>query len=192
MTNQPQSAGKAAFKRGSTLDATRFYMGSLMSILAPRTETGGQLAIMEAQVKPGNEPPPHIHEWENEVYYVLKGAIEFYCDDQIINVGPGEIMFIPQGKAHAMYIRSPRARLLIVAQATTSDHSTGIDQYFIDMSEPATSLDLPTGQATYATTVDPSKAIKVAASHGVYFLSRDEMLTLLPQYPGFGVSRELV
>jgi len=39
---------------------------------------------MEYQAKPGNEPPPHVHEWEHELYYVLEGAMEVYVEDKIL------------------------------------------------------------------------------------------------------------
>jgi Cupin domain len=53
-----------------------------------------------------NEPPPHVHLWENEIYYVLEGKIEFHCEDQVETVGPGETIFLPKGKAPAFYLQS--------------------------------------------------------------------------------------
>ena len=108
----------SAFKRSSSLKTTLAYMGSNMSFLAKGEETGGRLALMEFHSRPGNEPPPHIHEWEHELYYLLEGRMEFYCDDEILSIGAGEVAFLPQGKAHAFYIRSPIVRALILVQAT--------------------------------------------------------------------------
>ena len=31
---------------------------------------------MEFQTQPGNEPPPHLHEWEHELFYMLEGSME--------------------------------------------------------------------------------------------------------------------
>jgi quercetin dioxygenase-like cupin family protein len=67
------STTPSAFKRSSSLKTTVAYMGSTMSLLAKGEETGGRVALMEFYSRPGNEPPPHIHEWEHEFYYLLEG-----------------------------------------------------------------------------------------------------------------------
>ena len=178
-------AAPSAFKRSLSLETTLAYMGSNMSLLATGEETGGRFALMEFHSRPGNEPPPHIHEWEHELYYVLEGRMEFYCDDKILSVGAGEVAFLPQGKAHAFYVRSPIVRTLIFAQAT-DERPVGLDRYFIDMGEPAASMELPGYQATHAMS-DPDRAIRAAAANGIRILSPEETAKLLPHYPGFGV-----
>ena len=89
MSKTPSTA-PSAFKRSSSLQTTLAYMGSNMSLFAKGEETGGRFALMEFHSRPGNEPPPHVHEWEHELFYVLEGRMEFYCDGKIMNIGPGE------------------------------------------------------------------------------------------------------
>jgi mannose-6-phosphate isomerase-like protein (cupin superfamily) len=67
-----------AFARAVNDEATFAYMGSLMTFLAKGSETGGRFAHMEYYTKPGNEPPPHVHEREHELYFVLEGAMCFF------------------------------------------------------------------------------------------------------------------
>ena len=179
------SIAPSPFKRSSSLETTLAYMGSNMSLFAKGEETGGRFALMEFHSRPGNEPPPHIHEWEHELYYLLAGRMEFYCDGEILNVGRGEVAFLPQGKAHAFYIRSPMVRTLISVQAT-DERPVGLDRYFMGMGEPAASMDLPDHQATHVMS-DPAHAIRVAAAHGIRILSPEETRELLPHYPGFGI-----
>ena len=155
-----------------------------MSLFARGEETGGRFALMEFHSRPGNEPPPHIHEWEHELYYLLEGRMEFYCDDEILSIGAGEIAFLPQGKAHAFYIRSPTGRALISVQAT-DERAVGLDRYFIDMGEPAGSLELPDHQATHAMS-DPAHAILGRGCQWNPYLVAEETAELLPHYPGFG------
>jgi hypothetical protein len=61
-----KAAIQVDFKRTAGLSNTFAYMGSLMSFLVEGDETNRQFALMEYRAKPGNEPPPHIHEWEDE------------------------------------------------------------------------------------------------------------------------------
>jgi len=95
-----------AFKRSPSLKTTLAYMGSNMSLLARGEETGGRFALMEFHSRPGNEPPPHIHEWEHELYYVFEGRMEFYCDDEVLSIGAGEVASpsCPKAKpTHSMF-----------------------------------------------------------------------------------------
>lgn len=172
------------FDRAATLDTTRSYMGSLMSFLTLSSETGGCFALMEFQGKPGNEPPPHIHLWENEVCYVLEGAIDLYCGQKVMHVHADEAFFIPRGQPHAFYIRSAYFRALIMVQSV-GKQPVGLDEFFTVMSAPATSMTLPDQAITYQRE-DPLRVAEVAARHGMKILSPEEATLALPQFPGFG------
>lgn len=178
------------FQGSSTLETSKFYMGSIMSFLAKGEDTEGRVACMQYQAKPGNEPPPHSHDFENEMCYIQEGVVEFYFEDRIVTAGPGEFVFAPQGKPHAFYIRTPNVKFLIIIQAT-SDHPVGLDSYFLEMASPADSMSLPKDAITYQME-NPEHAIRVGAEHGIRILSPEETLKALPLYPGFGVPRELV
>ena len=72
-----------AFVRGANLDTSMMYMGSIMSFLVRAQDTDGRFAMVEYRARPGNEPPPHVHLWEHEIFSVLEGKIEFHCEDQV-------------------------------------------------------------------------------------------------------------
>ncbi|KQO12771.1 cupin domain-containing protein [Sphingomonas sp. Leaf242] len=180
----------APFTRAATLDTTRFYMGSLMSFLTTGAETEGGFALMEYRGKPGNEPPPHIHLWENEIVYVLDGALEMYCGDTVMLLHPGEMAFVPRGQPHAFYIRSAQFRALVIVQAVGED-SVQLDEYFRRMSTVAVSMTLPPNTAATYQTEDPDHAVALANEHGMTILSPDEAAIALPQYPGFGKAEPL-
>jgi len=156
-----------------------------MTFLAKGSETGGRFALMEYHTKPGNEPPPHIHEREHELYFVLEGTMRFYCEDKALDIGPGDVVFLPQSKTHAFNCTSDFVRTLIFVQATGKD-AVGLDRYFLAMGEPAGSMALPESAVTYAV-ADPEHAIRVGASNGIRVLSPSEARQALPQYPGFGI-----
>jgi mannose-6-phosphate isomerase-like protein (cupin superfamily) len=174
-----------AFARAVDVNSTFAYMGSLMTFLAKGSETGGRFALMEYYTKHGNEPPPHVHEREHELYFVLEGTMRFYCEDKTLDIGVGDVVFLPQGKAHAFICTSNVVRTLIFVQATGKD-AVGLDRYFLAMSEPAESMVLPESAVTYAV-ADPEHAIRVGASYGIRILSPSEAQHALPQYPGLGL-----
>jgi len=181
---QTKSALPVAYQRGSTLDSTTLYKGSLFSFLVKGEDSGGRDAMIEYRAKPGNEPAPYMNQWEHETYYVLEGVMEFYCgDSEVMVVNAGEMVFLPQGKAHAFYIRSPQVRALILVQAV-GEHAVGLDRHLMEMGTPATSMDLPTDPVTDEF-VDPGDSIRVGAANGIHFISSGENTQELPHYPGF-------
>ena len=103
---------------------------------------------MEFHTIRGNEPPPHVHEREHELYFVLEGTMRFYCEDKILDIAAGEVVFLPQGKAHAFICTSDVVRTLIFVQATGQD-AVGLDSYFLAMGEPATSMVLPPARCAW-------------------------------------------
>ena len=65
-----------AFSRGrQSLDRSVWYSGSLFTFLATGKETQGQFALIESVARKGNAPPRHIHQREDETFYVLEGEI---------------------------------------------------------------------------------------------------------------------
>ena len=99
------------YQRTANLALSMEYMGSIMSFLATSDNTGGRFALMEFQTQPGNEPPPHLHEWEHELFYILEGSVDVYSEGKILTIGPGEIAFLPHARftAGAFWLTSRSA-----------------------------------------------------------------------------------
>jgi mannose-6-phosphate isomerase-like protein (cupin superfamily) len=165
-----------AFKRAPSLEFSKWYMGSLTTNLAETHETNGAFCLVEATLVPGNEPPPHVHSREDELFYVLEGAFDVYVGAEAFKVATGECIFLPKGTPHAFVIRSPRLRLL------TLFTPGGLEDAFRGMSSPAQRLDLPTGALTYAT-ADVTQTAQRLREYGVRLLAPDEVANHLRRYP---------
>jgi len=87
-------------------------MGYLTTNLAKRKDTYGAFCLLEATLASGNEPPPHVHSREDELFYVLEGEFDVYVGEEAFRVETGECIFLPKFKPHAFVIRSPRLRML--------------------------------------------------------------------------------
>jgi len=165
-----------AFKRTKSLDTSAWYMASLTTCLAEKKDTDGKFGLMESVLIPGNEPPPHVHSREDELYYILEGEFDVYVGREAFMVQTGECVFLPKRKPHAFVIRSPRLRLLLIITPG------GLEGAFRSMASPAERLELPEGMPTYATS-DLRRAVQVFSEYGVTFLSKDEIVDQLPLYP---------
>jgi len=165
-----------AFKRGPSLELSKWYMGMLLTNLAESKDTNGAFFLMEAIAAPGTEPPPHVHTREDELFYLLQGEVDMYVGKEAFKVETGEAVFCPKLNPHAFAIRSPRARVLILVTPG------GLEEAFRRKSSPAQNLDLPTGAPTYSTT-DLQEAAQRFGECGVRFLTPDEVADQLPLYP---------
>lgn len=137
---------------------------------------------MEYTAAAGNEPPPHLHELENETLYILEGEIEAYQGDDVLRLVPGDCLFTPIGEPHAWYILTPTLRMLIIVAPAFSN------RYFREMGRLVDALTLPSDQPTYAQS-SPEHAIAVGKKHGIRTLTPDETSRALPKYPGFAADR---
>ena len=172
------SASPIAFKRAPSPDTTLDVFGVDVTFLVEHEHTAGHFGVLEYVSKPGHEPPPHRHEHEDEVFYVVEGQIEVHCCDQVLQVEAGECVFLPKKKPHGFIIRSPRLRMICVFQPS------GAEQAFRILGVPKNGQDRRPAGATYASAMkDPSNPLKVAAQFGVHNLTRDEIAAFMPHFP---------
>jgi quercetin dioxygenase-like cupin family protein len=165
-----------AFKRGKSLELSKWYMGCLTTNLAESTDTNGAFFLVEVTMAPGNEPPPHVHSNEDELFYVLEGEFDVYVGQEAFKVRTGECVFLPRFVPYAFVVRSPRLQLL------TLFTPGGLEDAFRSRSAPAQNLDLPTEAITYSM-VDLEQTARRLSPYGARFLTPDEIASQLPLYP---------
>jgi quercetin dioxygenase-like cupin family protein len=106
--------------------------GDLYTFLVTGDESGGAYFSMLAIVPPLGGPPPHIHEFEDETFYVLEGAPTFRLDEERIVAGPGDFVNIPKGTLHCFrnFSEDPMRMILTFTPA-------GIERFFEETLERA-------------------------------------------------------
>lgn len=76
--------------------------------------TGGAFTLFE-EVPPLVDTPLHVHENEDELFYVLEGNHVFRVGDEEFRAGPGGLVFAPRGVPHAQRRVVPaKGRLLVL------------------------------------------------------------------------------
>jgi quercetin dioxygenase-like cupin family protein len=151
-------------------------MGILLTGLAERKDTNGAFSLLEATLAPGNEPPPHVHSCEDELFYVLEGEFDIYVGEEAFNVTQGECVFLPKFSPHGFVIRSHRLSVLILYTPG------GVEEAFGKMSSPAQTLEPPTDALTYSQS-DLEQTARRFREYGVQILSPEEVAKQLPLYP---------
>lgn len=114
-----------------------WYMGSLVEWHLDAAASDGALGMAEIVVRPGGEPPLHVHAREDEVFHVLDGELTFQRGTELIEAGPGASVFLPRGIQHGFAVRTPEARVLTLLTPA------GLEEAFRACSVPAPDRALP-------------------------------------------------
>jgi len=73
-------------------------------------------------VAPGQAQKPHIHEAQDKVYYVLKGAGRFSLGGKEETLGEGEVLVAPAGAEHGLVNDGPDPLVVLVVVAPPPTH----------------------------------------------------------------------
>ena len=137
-----------------------WYMGALMTVHADSADTNGAFALVESRGRAGNEPPLHVHENEDELFYVLEGRLKVQRGNEELTVEPGESVFLPRRVPHTFKLLSGEARALVYITPG------GFEEYFRAIGRPARKLTLDDNPPA----PDFQRMAKAAGQLGVRFL----------------------
>lgn len=91
------------------------FHGARVVIKASGNDTLGQLGVMESVYPPGLSVPTHVHEGEDEMFYLLAGELSGFCGHERWIVRPGSFVFVPRDRPHGFTVTSSTpARALVV------------------------------------------------------------------------------
>lgn len=96
---------------------TRVQLGDIsMAYKVSAEATSSGVAVHEWEIGPRKlGAPPHRHEHEDEIFYVLSGTVTAMQDDEVVTVGPGSYVVLPRGHFHTFWNEGDeRARLLVI------------------------------------------------------------------------------
>ena len=110
--------------------------GDRVTFLVTGAQSHGGCFILEAMALPGGGPPPHVHHFEDESFYVLEGTVTFQAGGQTIHAKPGDFIHIPRGTMHSLKNdgQVPARALVIISPAGP----TGMQQFFEESFYPVT------------------------------------------------------
>jgi quercetin dioxygenase-like cupin family protein len=115
------------------------------SLKASKRSTGGAFTVIDSDTDGG--APPHIHEREDEAFYVITGHITVHCGGETLPAPEGSFVFLPRGIIHDWDVDGDRARVLILTAPG------GFDEFFAEW---VTAHDWPT-------------RVAIGAKHGITF-----------------------
>ncbi len=134
-------------------------VGDVYRFLATGDDTHGKYAMWEALVPPGGGPPPHVHQREEESFYVLEGEIAFQIGDQKLVARAGTFANMPVGTPHSFKNETGQPARMIISVAPA-----GLEQMFFEVGVP-----LSDGATTALppTKDEIAKLLQIAPHYGI-------------------------
>ena len=128
-------------------------LGDNQTIKLSGKDTGDQFTIVENYNDPGVGVPMHIHENEDEVFYILEGEMEFQTQGETTVLGAGDMIFLPRRIPHGFRVvgtKKCRAAVTIIP--------SGIEHMFEKLAE------LPAGPPDF------EKVAEICDRYGISFV----------------------
>jgi quercetin dioxygenase-like cupin family protein len=100
-------------------------VGIDFTVKAGELGAGRRVAVIQYRTRSGEEPGDHTHPTEDEIFYVLRGALTFNCGGETFDVEDGGFVFLPRGVAHGYTIRSEGDVDLLVVTSPAQEDATG-------------------------------------------------------------------
>lgn len=137
-----------------------WYQNGLITVHADARDTNGRFALLEVIGKPGGEPPLHVHQHEDELFYVLEGRLVVTRGSETLVLEAGDAGFLPRGVPHTFQVRSEHARCLVFLTPA------GFEEYFRMVGRPAEYL----APEENSVPMDVQRMIRAAERFGITFL----------------------
>jgi len=80
--------------------AVKNPVGGPLTFKIRGAQTNGALTAFESVAAPGEGPPLHLHEHEDEIWYALEGTFRMKLNGNLREAPAGTFVFIPKGVVH--------------------------------------------------------------------------------------------
>ena len=144
-----------------------WYEGQLMTVYARGEEVANTCCVWEGTIPEQIGPPPHIHHYEHELFYVIEGTVSVWIEGEEHQAGKDELVFLPAGRMHWFVATSPFARMLSFTVTASRDfpsinNNVGLFEF---IGVPAEAMTLPP-TVEVKDMPDPAEILAVARESG--------------------------
>jgi mannose-6-phosphate isomerase-like protein (cupin superfamily) len=134
-----------AFVAHRTVERSVWYEGQLTTLYARGEAVDNTCCVWEGNVPEGMGPPPHIHHYEHEVFFVIEGGIRAWVEGDPLDAPKDSLLFIPAGRMHWFVSTAAATRMLSFTIHAGSNPASTNNNYtlFEFIGRPAQALTLP-------------------------------------------------
>jgi quercetin dioxygenase-like cupin family protein len=90
---------------------------NILDVKVSGSDTNGGFALFEqTSLSPGRGTPLHVHHFQDEVFYVIKGTYYFQVGDDKYELSAGDSIFLPMKVPHAWTQKSKTGKMTVTFQ----------------------------------------------------------------------------
>ena len=78
----------------------------LWVVQATGEQTQGHYSMIEQWMPQGSGPPPHVHPYEDESFWVIEGEMTVEVGGKTLVLGPGSLGHVPRNTVHSFKVTS--------------------------------------------------------------------------------------
>lgn len=133
------------FVSGRTVDRALWYEGQLIVMYAQGKQVGNTCCIWEGNIPEHVGPPPHIHLYEHEIFFIIEGHLTAWVEGVPYDVPKDSMIFMPCGRMHWFVSAAPVTRMFSLTVTADKEfpainNNTSLFKF---MGRPAQALTLP-------------------------------------------------
>ncbi|MBK7227935.1 MAG: cupin domain-containing protein [Ignavibacteriales bacterium] len=104
---------------------------NILDVKVSGSDTNGELAIFEqTSLSQGKGTPLHVHNSQDEIFYVIDGVFYFQVGEEKFNLTIGDSIFLPRKVAHAWTQVSKKGKMTVILQPAGK-----LENFFVTMSQ---------------------------------------------------------
>ena len=161
MTAMSVEQAKDGYRLGKDEGEAFWLLGMLEIVKVSGAATDGEFGLVEVTVRAGEGSPWHVHEDEDEWFYVLEGEFTVYVGEQRLSLTPGSFAFGPRGVPHTFVGETDGAKALVGFQPFL------FEGFLREVGEPAAARVLP---PPLSAPPDMKRLLPIAERNGMVIL----------------------
>lgn len=105
-------------------------LGEVITCKVTSAETNGAYSVVEEVTPPQGGPPLHVHQHEDEMFYILEGVCEVQCGHQTFKATQGSLAILPRNIPHGFRnIGTTSSKILVTISPG------GFERFFEEVSQ---------------------------------------------------------
>ena len=120
-------------------DSPAYWLLDILWVVhATGEQTEGRYSVIEQWMPEGSGPPPHVHPFEDEFFWVMEGEMTVEVGGKTLVVGPASLGHIPRNTVHSFKVTGKG-----VCHVLNSYTPAGFEQAILGCARPAAQRELP-------------------------------------------------
>jgi quercetin dioxygenase-like cupin family protein len=115
-----------------------WFLDTRMTVKVSASESRGAYTLLECSAGHGFGTPRHVHDEEDEAFYLLEGELRVVCGEQEWQAAAGSFIFLPRGIEHALLVTSD-----IPMRALQITNPAGFEDFVSELGRRPETPDLP-------------------------------------------------